>query len=180
MHGKKTQKNEQNKTFQQFLLKLNHNLPQMLVYKRFKVFQSSLDKLNEVKPVKTDFFFSTTIQKLLHFLSPLFLDYASEKQDIVQESHVAAAILTPASCFCFFATIPVLRNTPPRRFPTWVRGQKTDTVTGVLAGGLPMKETTPEQRDQIQSPAAPPVRASPVKSNPNPYSASSLNIDTDV
>lgn len=26
------------------------------------------------------------------------------------------------SCFCFFATMPVFRNTPPLRFPTWVRG----------------------------------------------------------
>lgn len=41
-------------------------------------------------------------------------------------------LLTSSSVFCFLATIPVLRASlfPPLRLPTWVKGQKTATVTG--------------------------------------------------
>lgn len=42
------------------------------------------------------------------------------------------SLLTSSSVFCFLATIPVLRASlfPPLRLPTWVKGQKTATVTG--------------------------------------------------
>lgn len=44
----------------------------------------------------------------------------------------APSRLTSSSVFCFLATIPVLRASlfPPLRLPTWVKGQKTATVTG--------------------------------------------------
>lgn len=49
------------------------------------------------------------------------------------------SLLTSSSVFCFLATIPVLRASlfPPLRLPTWVKGQKTATVTG--AGARPWR-----------------------------------------